>query len=69
MGSRKIARSRRGRGSAQNFAAVLMEATVSFFGGNRLLLFRFFLPDVIFPDLLPPEGAPLGSERLLKVRA
>ena len=31
MGSRKIARSRPDRGSAQNFAAVLMEATVSFF--------------------------------------
>ena len=32
MGSRKIARLRPGCGSAQNFAAVLMEATVSFFG-------------------------------------
>ena len=30
-GSRKIARSRPGRGSTQNFAAVLMEGTVSFF--------------------------------------
>ena len=60
MGSRKIARSRPGRGSAQNFAAVLMEATVSFFGETGCC-FEGFFPDVVFPDLLPPEGAPPGS--------
>ena len=60
MGSRKIARSRPGRGSAQNFAAVLMEATVSFFGGNKFLFLKVF-SDVVFLDFLPPEGAPPGS--------
>ena len=60
MGSRKTARSRPDRGSAQNFAAVLMEATVVFFF-EHVVAFEGFFSDVVFPDPLPPEGAPPGS--------
>ena len=57
MGSRKIARSRPRRGSAQNFAAVLMEATVSVFWGHRLLLLRVFFRCRFFISFAPGGGA------------